>query len=194
MAVVVGGLLSVCLLYCLVAPNVYEANARIALRATPATALSLNGADGGTSGAFASGQIQLETLANVFRSDQLAWRVITRQQLYRAPAFMGNFARRFPQFDPNAPSPDAQAFLLDRFHRRLTVQTLPPPPGKPTENVSKPDKAVSASNASGREPKLIAPEKRIDFGKQPQDKNLVRAIAIRNGGSADLKIESIVPS
>ena len=125
MAVVVGGLLSVCLLYCLVAPNVYEANARIALRATPATALSLNGADGGTSGAFASGQIQLETLANVFRSDQLAWRVITRQQLYRAPAFMGNFARRFPQFDPNAPSPDAQAFLLDRFHRRLTVQTLP---------------------------------------------------------------------
>ncbi|HXU09069.1 MAG TPA: hypothetical protein VN743_08730 [Blastocatellia bacterium] len=76
----------------------------------------------------------------------------------------------------------------------LTVQTLPPPPGKPTENVSKPDKAVSASNASGREPKLIAPEKRIDFGKQPQDKNLVRAIAIRNGGSADLKIESIVPS
>ena len=125
MAVVVGGLLSVCLLYCLVAPNVYEANARIALRATPATALSLNGADGGTSGAFASGQIQLETLANVFRSDQLAWRVITRQQLYRAKAFMGNFARRFPQFDPNAPSPDAQAFLLDRFHRRLTVQTLP---------------------------------------------------------------------
>ena len=77
----------------------------------------------------------------------------------------------------------------------LTVQTLPPPPGKPTENVSKPDKATVASNtATGREPKLIAPEKRIDFGEQPQDKNLVRAIAIRNGGSADLRIDSIVPS
>ena len=77
----------------------------------------------------------------------------------------------------------------------LTVQTLPPPPGKAAENVSKPDKAAVASNAaSGREPKLIAPEKRIDFGKQPQEKNLVRAIAIRNGGSADLKIDSIVPS
>ena len=77
----------------------------------------------------------------------------------------------------------------------LTVQTLPPPLGKPTENVAKPDKAAVASNSTpGREPKLIAPEKRIDFGKQPQDKSLVRAIAIRNGGKADLKIESIVPS
>jgi len=77
----------------------------------------------------------------------------------------------------------------------LTVQTLPPPPGKTSENASKADKpAVASTAAPGREPKLIAPEKRIDFGKQPQDKNLVRAIAIRNGGSADLKIESIVPS
>ena len=77
----------------------------------------------------------------------------------------------------------------------LTVQTLPPPPAKPTDNVAKPDKAAVASNAAtGREPKLIAPEKRIDFGKQPQDKNLVRAIVISNGGKADLKIDSIVPS
>jgi polysaccharide export outer membrane protein len=67
----------------------------------------------------------LETLANVFRSDQLAWQVIRHQQLYREPAFMGNFAARFPRFDPNTPSPDAQAFLFDRFQRRLTVQTLP---------------------------------------------------------------------
>jgi hypothetical protein len=77
----------------------------------------------------------------------------------------------------------------------LTVQTLPPPPGKTSESASKADNpAVESNVASGRRPKLIAPEKRIDFGKQPQDKNLVRAIAIRNGGSADLKIESIVPS
>lgn len=77
----------------------------------------------------------------------------------------------------------------------LTVQTLPPPPGKAAENVPKPDKAAAtASTTAGREPKLIAPDKRIDFGKQPQDKNLVRAIVISNGGKADLKIESIVPS
>lgn len=77
----------------------------------------------------------------------------------------------------------------------LTVQTLPPPPAKTSENASKADKpSVASTAASGREPKLIAPEKRLDFGKQPQDKNLVRAIAIRNGGNGDLKIESIVPS
>lgn len=76
----------------------------------------------------------------------------------------------------------------------LTVQTLPPPPAKTSENASKADKPAVAATAGGREPKLIAPEKRIDFGKQPQEKNLVRAIAIRNGGNADLKIESIVPS
>ena len=122
---VVGGLLLSCLLYCLIAPKVYEASARIALRGAPAHALNLDGMDSAISGSFASGQIQLETLANVFRSDQLAWRVISSQKLYQAPAFMGSFARRFPNFDPEAPGPDAQAYLLDRFQRRLTVQTLP---------------------------------------------------------------------
>ena len=122
---VVGGLLLSCLLYCLIAPKVYEASARIALRGAPAHALNLDGMDSAISGSFASGQIQLETLANVFRSDQLAWRVVSSQKLYQAPAFMGSFARRFPNFDPEAPGPDAQAYLLDRFQRRLTVQTLP---------------------------------------------------------------------
>jgi len=45
-----------------------------------------------------------------------------------------------------------------------------------------------------RAPKLVAPEKQIDFGKQPQNKNLVRPIVIKNGGRADLNIESVVPS
>jgi len=120
-----GALLLSCLVYCLIAPKVYEANARVALRATPATELNLDGADGSTSGAFASGQIQLETLANVFRSEQLAWRVICSQKLYQAPAFMGRFASRFPNFNPDAPGADAREYLLDRFQRRLTVQALP---------------------------------------------------------------------
>jgi hypothetical protein len=51
---------------------------------------------------------------------------------------------------------------------------------------------LAAGNA--RAPKLVAPEKKIDFGKQPQDKTLVRAIPIRNGGRAVLNIESVVPS
>ena len=39
-----GGLLLLCLVYCLVAPNQYEASARIALRTAPASALSMDAA------------------------------------------------------------------------------------------------------------------------------------------------------
>jgi uncharacterized protein involved in exopolysaccharide biosynthesis len=41
-ASVVGGLLLLCLLYCLIAPNQYEATARVALRTSPASSLSLD--------------------------------------------------------------------------------------------------------------------------------------------------------
>ena len=41
---------------------------------------------------------------------------------------------------------------------------------------------------------MVVTDKQIDFGKQPQDKNLVRAIVIKNGGRGDLNIESVTPS
>jgi uncharacterized protein involved in exopolysaccharide biosynthesis len=121
----VGGLLAACILYCLIAPNEYEAGARIALRSSPATALNLDGATGANSGAFASEQTQLETLANVYRSDRLAWAVIADLSLYRAPGFAGRFERKFPGFRMDTPGPEAQAYLLDRFQKRLNVRTLP---------------------------------------------------------------------
>ncbi|HUN84342.1 MAG TPA: polysaccharide biosynthesis/export family protein [Terracidiphilus sp.] len=125
MAWVVGVPLLACIVYCLVAPRQYEAKARIALRAVPATSLRLDGTGETISGSFASGETQLETLANVFRSDQLAWDVISSQKLYQAPGFTGSFSRRFPRFHADAPDPEAEAYLLERFRRRLTVQTLP---------------------------------------------------------------------
>ncbi|HXU39857.1 MAG TPA: hypothetical protein VN937_26120 [Blastocatellia bacterium] len=76
-----------------------------------------------------------------------------------------------------------------------TVQTIPPPaaPVQPQATVNgNPKKPAPAPNE--RAPKLIAPAKRLEFGKQPQDKTLVRAISIRNGGRADLKVESVTPS
>jgi len=117
--------LAVCLLYCLVAPKEYEAQAKVALRGTSVSALNLEGSDDTTPGAFASGDVQLETLANVFRSGALAWSVIETERLYQASGFMGNFARRFPGFRPDNPGPEAQAYLLERFRRRLHVETLP---------------------------------------------------------------------
>ena len=121
----VGAPLGVCLLYCLLAPNVYEATARVALRGTSVSAFGQDRLDGAPSGSFASGQVQLETLANVFRSDQLAWDVITNLKLYSAPGFQGSFAWKFPNFNPTQPSPDARAWLLDEFQRDLIVQTIP---------------------------------------------------------------------
>jgi polysaccharide biosynthesis/export protein len=118
---VVGALLAACLLYCLIAPNVYEASARVALKGAPESVLATDRA----SASFASGQLQLETLANEFRSEQLSWKVITRLVLYRAPEFSRLFARRFPDFHPDNPGADARDYLLDEFQRRLTVQSIP---------------------------------------------------------------------
>jgi polysaccharide export outer membrane protein len=122
---VVGGLLLACLLYCLIAPNQYEASAEVALRTAPASSLSLETTGGAESAALLASPDQQETLANVFRSDRLAWQVITGLKLYQAPGFMGSFARRFPDFRAETPSPGAQAYLLNRFSQRLRVRTLP---------------------------------------------------------------------
>ena len=124
-AFIEGSLLSLCLLYCFIAPNSYEAAARIELRTAPASSLNLESNEALASASILSAPMALETLAGVLRSDQLAWRVITELRLYQAPGFCGNFAIRFPGFRSDSPSPEAQAWLLDRFARRLSVQTLP---------------------------------------------------------------------
>jgi len=122
---VVGGMLLACLLYCLIAPNQYEATASVALRTTPASSFSLEAPELLGSASILSAPVQQETLANVFRSDQLAWKVISELKLYQAPAFMGRFQSKFPDFRPDAPDSAAQAYLLRRFSQRLRVQTLP---------------------------------------------------------------------
>jgi polysaccharide export outer membrane protein len=122
---VVLGLLLACLLYCLIAPNQYEAGAKVALRTTPASSLNLEGAEPFVAASLLSAPVQQETLANVFRSDQLAWRVINDLKLYQAPGFKGDFESRFPGFRPEAPGAEAQEWLLERFQWRLHVQSLP---------------------------------------------------------------------
>jgi len=120
-----GSLLLLCLIYCLLAPNQYEADARVELRTAPVSSLSLEPQEALASASILSAPIALETLASVLRSDRLAWRVITGLKLYQAPGFRGSFDRRFPAFHPDTPTPDAQAWLLERFSRRLNVQTIP---------------------------------------------------------------------
>ena len=124
-AIIEGPLLVACFVYWFVAPNQYEATARVELRATPASSLSLDPAESSISSSILSAPIAQETLADVLRSDRLAWRVIVGLKLCQAPAFRGRFVSEFPGFNPAAPSPQARAWLLDRFARRLHIQAMP---------------------------------------------------------------------
>jgi uncharacterized protein involved in exopolysaccharide biosynthesis/protein involved in polysaccharide export with SLBB domain len=124
-----GGLLLACLLYCLIAPNEYEARARVELRTAQASSLSLDPPEAQTPGSILAEPVAVETLAGVLRSEELAWRTITALKLYQEPGFesgfLDSFARRFPGFRADAPSADAQAWLIERFERRLDVETIP---------------------------------------------------------------------
>lgn len=122
---VLAGVLLPCLLYCVLAPRQYEAKARVALRILPISALNLDAPEAARPASFAAGEAQLETLANVLRSDQLAWRVILAKKLYEDPGFVHGFSARFPRFRPEAPSPAAQAYLLERFQRDLSIRSVP---------------------------------------------------------------------
>ena len=118
-------MLLLCLLYCLLAPKEYEATAKVELRTSGDSLLSLDTAEQPASPSILSAPMALETLAGVMRSDQLAWRTIKALKLYDARGFGGDFASRFPGFRADEPTPDAQAWLLDRFSRRLHVQMVP---------------------------------------------------------------------
>ncbi len=119
-------LLLICVLYCFLAPNQYEAKARVELRTQPASSLNLQEQEESiTSASVLSAPLSLETLASVLRSDQLAWREIIDLRLYQQKGFAGRFQKKFPNFYPEEPSPAAQAWLLDRFASRLHVQSMP---------------------------------------------------------------------
>ena len=120
-----SGLLLLCLLYCLIAPNQYEASAKVALRTAPASVLNLDAASPLAAASILSAPLEQETVANYLRSDELAWRVIQDLKLYQAAAFNGRFARLFPTYKPREQQPDAEAYLLLRFHKRLLVEALP---------------------------------------------------------------------
>jgi polysaccharide export outer membrane protein len=124
-ALVLLGLLLLCGVYCLVAPKQYEAVATVALRQGPASSLNMEAPEPVAIASLLSAPLQLETLANLLRSDGLAWRVITGLKLYQEPGFMGDFAQKFPGFHAEAAGVDAQAYLLERFQKRLHVQSVP---------------------------------------------------------------------
>ena len=121
---VVGVLAGFCLVYFLIAPNEYESTGKVELKGATDSPAS-DRREAALSGSLAAGQIQLETLANVLRSEQLAWDVITRLKLHSVPAFSSNFQRKFPVFNAESPTAAEKEFLLRRFRESLTVESLP---------------------------------------------------------------------
>lgn len=122
---VLGGLLLICLLYCLIAPNQYDATAKVSLRQAPASMLEEQTAQPAAAVSLLAAPLELETLANVFRSERLAWRVIIELRLFEAPGFRRNFQTKFPGFKPDQPGAAAREWLLTRFKRQLLVEVMP---------------------------------------------------------------------
>jgi len=124
-ALVLGGLLLLCVLYCAAAPRQYEARSVVALRVQPASSLNIEGAEPLSPASILSTPLQLETLVNEMKGRSLGWRVITGLRLYSAEAFAPGFVGRFAGFDPAQPGAEAREYLLDRFEKKLKVATVP---------------------------------------------------------------------
>jgi len=93
-----GGLLLVCLLYCLATPNQYEASARVEMRTAPGSSLNLDSADSSASASMLSAPTELETIADIFRSEKFGVESHQRAEALRRAGFRGDFPSRFPGF------------------------------------------------------------------------------------------------
>lgn len=122
---VIGFFVAICLLYCLIAPKKYDATATVALRMQPASTLSVEGVEAMAPASILSTPLELETLVDVLRSEDLRWRVIRGERLYASAAFDPAFAQRFPKFNASHPEPAAQERLLDHFDKQLHVRVMP---------------------------------------------------------------------
>ena len=85
-----------------------------------------------------------------------------------APASVTQPSDKQPSVQPPAPA---------------SSQPVAPPPVPPLAKEAPP----------GKSPKLVAPSKTLEFGKQPKGKTLEKTFQIRNGGTAALNIEDVHP-
>ncbi len=120
-----ASLVALCLVYFLVAPNQYEAEALVSLGTQSSPSVSLAEMETIAPASILSAPLQLETIVDVLSSQRLAWRVIGDLQLQKNPAFCPRCRARFPHLDLNAASPEAENYLIDRFQRSLHARALP---------------------------------------------------------------------
>lgn len=68
------------------------------------------------------------------------------------------------------------------------------PTSRVPEQIAANGAAPAKQPATGSVPKLVVPKTTIDFGKQGKEKSLARTFTIKNGGTAELKIDAVEPS
>jgi hypothetical protein len=73
------------------------------------------------------------------------------------------------------------------------AQTQPKAEPSDKQSANQPGAKPATKEVAAKAPKLVAPSKTIEFGKQPQATTIVRNFQIRNTGNAELKIESVTP-
>jgi len=73
-------------------------------------------------------------------------------------------------------------------------QGLTLPTSKLPEPIAANGTTPATQPASSKVPKLVVPKTSIDFGKQAKEKSLARTFTIKNGGTAELKIDAVEPS
>ncbi|HEY7545059.1 MAG TPA: hypothetical protein VID27_09265 [Blastocatellia bacterium] len=88
-----------------------------------------------------------------------------------------------PSEEPSAEQPQQQP--------ASQAEKNPPPVATSTSAVTS---VPQPASATGPQPKLLVPVKKIDFGTQRAGKSLMRTITVKNIGKVELKIESVVPS
>jgi hypothetical protein len=116
-------------------------------------------------------------------------------------ATSNNAAPAAPTANANMPAVTAQPATLPASVTPPAASPAPTPaPSAPTatkpatETAAKPAPKAAEAHVDGPKLVVVSQEKDLDFGKQPQDKTLVKPIRIKNGGNITLNIESVSPS
>lgn len=116
--------MALCLVYCLIAPKEFESTGKVELRGAPDSPAT-DRREAAPLASSSGGQVQLETLANVLRSERLAWDVVTAFKLYRQRGFSRRSEQYPADFNPDGMTSGEKDYVLRRFRESLTVESLP---------------------------------------------------------------------
>ncbi len=117
-----GLALSLAAAYCILAPRRYEATVRVVVNPDSGNPLDLD--VGAAMNPFVDPALMQETQVHIMESDTVAWDVIRKLRLDKAKEFA---SKKHPEQADSADNigPDRRFELLNLFHRRLNVASVP---------------------------------------------------------------------